>query len=217
MIPILRNQIASLAPHARREYLMAFDLAGDVLTKYLINATALRVAHFVAQVMHETGGLTILTESLNYSPKGLLDTFGEHRISQADAEKYGRTPEHLADQRAIANIVYGGEFGRVQLGNTAPDDGWNLRGTGMLQMTGRESRKRIGAAIGVDLITNPDVALEPRNLLLCAAEEWNEKGCNVFADRDKIETVTERINGGRIGLASRENWLNRTKKIWVYQ
>ena len=111
-------------------------LLEEVMQRYDID-TPLRKAHFLAQIDHESKGLTSLTESLNYSVEGLLSTFSRKRISEADALKYGRTKTQRANQKAIANIIYGGEWGRLNLGNTEPGDGWKYRGRGALMCTGR--------------------------------------------------------------------------------
>jgi putative chitinase len=215
MIPVTKEQLTQQAPQARPEYLEAFAGADTVLAKYGINDNGLRLAHFMAQVLHETGGLKVLTESMNYRPDALISLFSRKRISIADAQRLGRTDAHPADQRGIANILYGGAFGKAQLGNTEPDDGWNFRGTGLLQMTGRDSRTRIGAKLDVDLVNVPENAADPRFLLSIAAEEWSEKGCNVPADADNIARVTKLINGGNIGLAERTAWLVKTKAVWL--
>jgi putative chitinase len=215
MIPVTREQLTQLAPQARPEYLETFDDADTVFAKYGIDDNGLRLAHFMAQVLHETGGLKIMTESMDYRPDALISLFSRQRISIDDAQRLGRTDAHKADQRGIANILYGGAFGKAQLGNTEPDDGWNFRGTGLLQMTGRDSRTRIGAKLDVDLVTVPENAADPRFLLQIAAEEWKEKGCNVPADADDIARVTKLINGGNIGLAERTTWLVKTKAVWL--
>jgi putative chitinase len=168
----------------------------------------------MAQVLHESGGFTILYESLNYRSDALISMFSRARISIADAQQFGRTDQHPADQKMIGNTIYGGDWGRINLGNTQPDDGYNFRGTGLLQMTGRGSRTTIGTKLGVDLVNNPDNAADPQYLLAIACEEWNEKGCNPFADKDDILTITKKINGGTNGLDSRKDWLTKTKAAW---
>ena len=123
------------------------------------------VAYACATAWHETGGnMKPNVESLNYSVSGLLNTFGRHRISRSDAERLGRKPGEpalsLARQRAIANILYGGEWGRANLGNTMPDDGWTYRGRGMAHDTGRRNYRLSGEAVGIDLLTDPDALLD---------------------------------------------------------
>lgn len=215
MIQVTKAQLQSLAPGARPEYLQTFENADQVFAKYNINDTALRVAHFMAQVLHETGGFKIMHESLNYTPDALISLFSRTRISIADANKYGRTSQHAADEKMIGDTIYGGAWGKKNLGNTDPDDGYNFRGTGLLQMTGRGSRTTIGTKLGVDLLSNPENAADPKYLLAIACEEWNEKGCNPLADKDDVLTVTKKINGGTNGLDSRKEWLVKTKAIWL--
>ena len=214
MVPVTQEQLKALAPQARPEYLATFADADAVLAKYGINDNALRVAHFMAQVLHEKGGFKIMYESLNYTAQALISDFSRARISIDDANKYGRTDDHPADERMIGDTIYGGAWGLKNLGNTQPDDGYNFRGTGLLQMTGRDSRTRIGAKLGVDLLNNPANAADPLYLLGIACEEWNEKGCSPFADKDDILTITKKINGGVNGLDSRKAWLVKTKAVW---
>jgi putative chitinase len=215
MIPVTRVQLLSLAPNARPDYLQTFEDAGEVFSKYQINDNGLRLAHFMAQVLHETGGFKILYENLNYMAEALIGRFSRTRISIADANKYGRTDQHGADERMIGNTIYGGPWAKVNLGNTDENDGYNFRGTGLLQMTGRGSRAAIGTNLGIDLVDNPDNAVDPQYLLSIACEEWNEKGCNPFADADDILKITKKINGGTNGLDSRTQWLVKTKAVWL--
>jgi putative chitinase len=123
------------------------------------------VAYALATSWHETGDKMLPNvESLNYSVSGLLNTFGRHRISRADAERLGRKPGEPAlsqsRQRQIANILYGGTWGRDNLGNTEPDDGWNYRGRGLSHVTGRANYGRSGRALGIDLLGNPAAMLD---------------------------------------------------------
>ena len=214
MIQVTKEQLLSLAPAARPEYLQTFENAGEVFAKYNINDNALRVAHFLAQVLHETGGFKIMYESLNYTPEALISLFSRTRISIADANQYGRTAQQPANEKMIGDTIYGGPWGLKNLGNTTPGDGYNFRGTGLLQMTGRGSRTTIGTKLGVDLVNNPDNAADPKYLLAIACEEWNEKGCNPFADKDDVLTITKKINGGTNGLDSRKAWLVKTRALW---
>ncbi|QIG68900.1 lysozyme-like protein [Rhizobium phage RHph_Y55] len=123
-------------------------------------ADARHVAYILATPMIETGG-TFLTkqESLNYSPDGLKSTFGA-RISNAQAQQLGRTPAHAANQPAIANTVYGGDWGKEHLGNVQPNDGWDFRGRGLCQITGRANYERFAKLLGQPLDTNPDLVMD---------------------------------------------------------
>src|ERR1700682_3639529 len=128
MIPLTADQLNVLAPNAKPNYKTAFESADDVLAKYGINDSALRLRHFMSQVLHETGGLTILIESLNYRAERLLEVWPTRFKTVADATPFAHNAE------ALANNVYGG-----RLGNTQPGDGWKFIGRGLLQITGRES------------------------------------------------------------------------------
>ncbi|MEN9928309.1 MAG: hypothetical protein RLZZ231_230, partial [Bacteroidota bacterium] len=126
--------------------------------KYAIN-TPKRIAHFLAQIHEETGGFVKLSENLNYSPAGLMKTFGTNQISPAQANQYGRMVNRKANQEAIANIVYGGEWGKKNLGNTQVGDGWRFRGRGLIQITGRANYQAYKNYSGFDVVSNPDLAL----------------------------------------------------------
>jgi putative chitinase len=122
------------------------------------------IAYALATAYHETNkNMKPNTENLNYSVQGLLNTFGRHRISVEDAQRLGRKPGEgplpVERQKAIANIIYGGEWGRINLGNIHPNDGWTYRGRGMDHCTGRANYQRTGNDIGVDLINNPEALL----------------------------------------------------------
>jgi predicted chitinase len=204
MIPLTTAQLNSLAPNAKANYRTAFETADEVFAKYGINDSALRLRHFMAQILHETGALTILTESLNYRAERLLDVWPTRFKTVADATPFAHNPE------ALANNVYGG-----RMGNVDPGDGWKYIGRGLMQITGRESYERYGQALGIDLAGNPDFATDPQYTLAIAAEEWVASKCNDYADADDIRRVTKAINGGYIGLAERQAWLGKTAAIWA--
>jgi putative chitinase len=204
MIHISKEQVRALAPRAKSVYIDAFAIADEVLGQYGVNENYLRVTHFMAQALHETGGFSILTESLNYStPERLMAVWPSRFPTKESAAPYVRNAQ------ALANKVYGG-----RMGNVAPNDGWKYIGRGMIQMTGRESYERFGVALGIDLTGNPDLAFDPRYSLAIAAYEWLHSGCNAHADADDVKAVTKAINGGYIGLDERRAWLAKTKKVW---
>ena len=174
-------------------------LLEEVMQRYDID-TPLRKAHFLAQVDHESKGLTSLTESLNYSVEGLLSTFSRKRISEADALKYGRTKTQRANQKAIANIIYGGEWGRLNLGNTEPGDGWKYRGRGALMCTGRANYR----AYMKDAEENPGLLTQMPYAIDFAGWYWQKKKINEAASTNNILAVTKLINGGLIGIAERK-------------
>jgi putative chitinase len=206
------DQVLRLAPNARSSYREAFQNGQPVLDHFRISDTPLRVAHFMAQILHESGGLTLLFENLNYSaarlpkvwpsrfkPKGLLDP-----------------AEYAHDPQKLANEVYG-----HRMGNTQPDDGFTYRGRGLLQLTGKESydeataRLRNDNPAAPDFVTSPDEVISAQWCLAVAASEWASKNCNALADADDIKRVTRSINGGLIGLAERTEWARRTMAVWL--
>jgi putative chitinase len=165
--------------------------------------TPRRAAGFLSQIAHESARLSQLEESLNYSVRGLDPFVRWGRISALDAQKHGRAPGKPADQQAIANLIYGGEWGRKNLGNSQWGDGWRFRGRGLKQLTGRANYTRCGAAIGEDLHNRPERLLMPVNACLSAGWFWKTNGLNEIADRGDIRRMTQVINGGTLGLDER--------------
>lgn len=155
---------------------------------------------FLPNIVHESGQLERMEESLNYTPEALLSTFGAHRITPAQAQTLGRiTGKQAADQRAIANIVYGGDWGREKLGNIAPDDGWTFRGRSPIQITGRANYARVGDLVGQNLVGIPDLLSQPRFALEACIAWWEDR----IPDSLLGETtaIRKRVNGGTLGLA----------------
>lgn len=179
--------------------------------------TALRIAHNLAQACAETGRFTTMTESLNYSVQGLLDTFGTRRISPGDAQRLGRKPGEPAlsanRQAAIANIVYGGAFGRLNLGNRDPGDGAIFIGRGWKQTTGRANYGDVERSTGLGVLANPKLLALPDNGVRAGCVFWTSKDCNKFADADDIDGLTRRVNGGLNGIGLRRTALARARQI----
>ena len=154
------------------------------------------LAHWLGQMYVESAGFSVLSESLNYSVEGLLKTFGRHRITEADARKYGRTASQPANQEALANILYGGEWGRKNLGNTEIGDGWRFRGSGFKQITGRANTVASG-------FSPEELRTDPAKSAKAAAEFFVRAGCVTPAQKDDVEAVTRKVNGGVNGLDDR--------------
>jgi len=164
------------------------------------------VALFLAHVGHESSDLTRLVESLNYSVGGLLKTFGRHRISEADTRRYGRRKGHPADQDAIAEAVYGGEWGERNLGNTEPGDGARYIGRGPIQLTGRYNYERLQLWSGLPVLEYPDrVAEHAQYGAMAATWFWNTN----ITPGGGIMSTTREVNGGLNGLADRIRRHNR--------
>lgn len=203
--------VKRIAPKARDTYLEAIR-QGDSLFEQHGITTPIRMAHFLAQALHETGGFTVLRENMNYTKASrLMEIFGVNRhsaaITASQAESLAGNPE------AIAERVYGlgNPYKARELGNTEPGDGFRYRGNGVLQTTGRANHRRMGAACGVDFEGNPELVTAPEHALKPALQEWTNSNLNPFADKNDIRTITRKINGGYNGLADRESWFN---KLW---
>ncbi|MGR7184874.1 glycoside hydrolase family 19 protein [Klebsiella aerogenes] len=170
-------------------------------------------AMFIAQMGHESGGFTRLVENLNYAAESLVPTFGKHRITAQQAAALGRTATQSANQRAIANLVYGGEWGKKNLGNQVAGDGWKYRGRGLKQITGLSNYRKCGLALKLDLVTQPELLEQDENAARSAAWFFATCGCLVYSG--DVERITIIINGGKNGLDDRRRRFNLAKAVLV--
>ena len=175
----------------------------ETFEKYGID-TNKRQAAFIGQCMHESGGFKLLEENLNYSAKALMSTWPSRFPTEEMANQYARNPEK------IANKVYGGRMGNA---DESSGEGWKYRGRGIKQLTGKENYERCGSSLGVDLVNNPDLLLEPKYATLSAGWFWNKHNLNDLADKSDIETMTKRINGGLLGLDARKAAIAKAESI----
>lgn len=185
---------AAFAPAALPGTLGALETAA---TLYGLDRP-LVLAHWLGQMRVESGGYRVLAESLHYSVDSLIRMFGRHRISVEDAQQFGRTKDQPANQSAIANLIYGGEWGRVNLGNTMPGDGWRFRGGGFKQITGRANYREAGFEEEPSLLRQ-DVESGAR----ASANFFVRHDCLRFAEADDVAGVTLKVNGGANGLQER--------------
>ena len=209
-IRLTAETLARFAPRAQEKYVRAFSTKGDeTLGRYGINANATRVAHFLAQISHESNGFAVDVENLNYSASRLLQVFPKYYSSSGAAEADARKPE------LIANRVYGN-----RLGNASPGDGYRYRGRGIIQLTGRDNYRTYGRKLGIDLEGNPDLATDGETAIAVAACFWdscakvNGLSMNQLADGGRIEDITKRINGGFNGIADRKTRFENAWGIW---
>jgi putative chitinase len=172
----------------------------DVFTKYDIS-TPKRQAGFIGQCMHESGNFKIIEENLHYRPDRLHAVFPS-RFPTVESALPFDTPEK------IANKIYGGRMGNLQDG-----DGWKYHGRGLIQLTGRDNYKAFSDSTGVDAINNPDLLLQSEYACLSAGWFWNKRTLNMCADSSDYKTMTQRINGGLLGLAEREANIAKVLKI----
>lgn len=168
----------------------------DTAAKFQIN-TPLRLAHFLAQCGHESGGFRLTKENLNYSAKGLMGIFKKYFPTEALANAYARQPAK------IANKVYGNRMGN---GPESSGEGAKFCGRGYIQLTGKENYTAFGKSINEDICSNPD-KVASSYALLSAAWFFSKNGLHKIADEGASDTVvtkiTKRVNGGTIGLADR--------------
>ncbi len=191
-------------PRSAESDIQALVKAEPLMAQVGILENAEALAQFLCQMDHESQGMARKVESLNYSADALKNMFGRHRISLADADRFGRTASHPANQNAIANIIYGGDFGRKQLGNTQAGDGWRFRGRGGLQVTGRDGYRQVGKIIGQPLEAHPELAETPDGSVAVAIGVWIWKGFpKLLSAKDPVLAVTQKLNGGTNGLADR--------------
>jgi putative chitinase len=168
----------------------------DTAAKFQIN-TPLRLAHFLAQCGHESGGFRATQENLNYSAKGLNGIFKKYFPTEAAAVAYARQPQKIASK------VYANRMGN---GAEASGEGYKFRGRGYIQLTGKDNYTAFGKSIGEDMTANPD-KVASTYALLSAAWFFSKNGLHKMADggaTDAVVTsITKRVNGGTIGLADR--------------
>lgn len=202
--------VDKVAPKARPEYRAAIAAGDALFSKAGIN-TPLRLAHFLAQCLHETGGLTITYESGNYKAARIMEIFGIGHHSAAVKES--EAAQLAGDGPALFERVYGlGNPKKAkELGNLQPGDGWRYRGCGIMQTTGRANYREMGKKCGVDFEGHPELVLSAEHALKPALAEWTAGNLNAAADRDDILTITKRINGGTNGLDDRKAWFAKVR------
>lgn len=182
------------------------DQIPDTASKFGIT-TSLRLAHFLAQCGHESGGFRAVSENLNYSAKGLLGIFRKYFTNVNLAMQYERKPEK------IANRVYASRMGN---GNEASGDGYKFRGRGYIQLTGKDNYSLFDATVPESIIAQPDL-VATKYPLASAAFFFKRNNLWAICDRgsspDVVTAVTKRVNGGTIGLADRQKHFNEYFKL----
>lgn len=201
---LTRADLSALWPRAKAELIDGIlDSQVQLFRKYDI-VKALRLAHLMAQLSHESGGGVITEESLYYTTaKRLCEAWPTRFESAHDAAPYLRNPEKLA------NHVYNGRMGN----QNGSDDGWKFRGRGLIQTTGRAGYRALGIVCKVDLEAHPKLLNAPdRAFEFAVAEFASYHGMMSFCDKDDLRSVTRLINGGYNGLEERRVWLQRWKR-----
>jgi putative chitinase len=201
-MPITQQQLLQILPNAGSVAGVFVSALNTAMGKYQI-ITPQRIAAFLAQVGHESGQLLHLVENLNYGAPGLLATWPS-RFTPELAAQAARNPEQ------IANIVYASRLGN---GPAATGDGWKFKGRGLIQITGWVNYQACGAALALDLLTQPELLEQPIYAALSAAWFWQANGLNSLADAGQFEAITKKINGGLNGQADRLDLYNTALRV----
>lgn len=201
---VTKDQLKSLFPRGKAEFVDSFAAQADELfDRFGIGKAPNRLHFFLAQIGHESGGLTIVEEMLNYSAKRLMEVFPSRFPTLASTSACAGNPEGFGCN------VYGGRMGNAKLPSK---DGFTYRGRGYIQLTGRDNYKMVGDKAGIDLVGSPDRAASAKDALLVACAFWESRDLNAIADSGDFTKVTRRINGGTVGLAERQNWLTKVRR-----
>lgn len=176
----------------------------EVLPKFGIAESKLRLAHFFAQVLHESGCLRFDMENLNYSSEALVKVFGKYFRTKEEADACARQPEK------IANRVYANRMGNR--GETS-GDGWKYRGRGLIQLTGRSNYKAFAEWVGDERVVDEPDLVSSEYAVHSAVFFWVKNDLNKLADKDDVVGLTKRINGGENGLAHRRELLNKANGL----
>ena len=184
MIIVTQTQLMAATGCNRADAERHLPWLNKAMSHYLINKNRLRIAAFLAQIGHESQNLSRMSENLNYSKEGLIRVWPT-RFNEYSATTYARQPE------AIANCVYANRMGN---GPEFTGDGWKYRGRGHIQITGRYNYTVCGEAIGLDLLKNPDLLLEPEHAAIASAWYWGSNHLNKMADERKFDSISLTIN-----------------------
>lgn len=184
----------------------------DAAMKEFGITTPLDQAMFIAQCGHESTSFTQLVEGFNYSVAGLAGFVKARRITQDQANSLGRKSSEkvlpLERQKAIANLVYSNRYG-----NKSAGDGWKYRGRGLKQITFLDNYLRCGTALGLDLVSNPELLEKDINAARSAAWFYTSSGCLKYPG--DLVRVTQIINGGQNGIDDRRARFLKAKSVLV--
>jgi putative chitinase len=203
-----RNSYAALFSYMARRDLGTAGLAiGTGCAANLKGAgivSELRLAHFLAQTATETQGYKYLVENLSYTAAGLMAVWPNVFPTEQSTKGYVNNPE------ALALKVYSNRMGN---GPPASGDGWDFRGRGLIQLTGRNNYTAREAETDVPLLTMPDLAADPGMSVRLACLYWTSRKINAAADADDLVKVRKLVNGGSNGLDDAKVHLARAKKL----
>jgi putative chitinase len=183
------------------------EALNKILPDYEID-TPQRVAAFLAQCAHESGGFTALKENLNYRAETLRKVFPKYFPDDATAQQYASQPNK---QELIANRVYANRMGN---GDEASGDGFRYCGRGLIQLTGKQNYTRFAESIETPVDQIPEFLATFEGAIQSACWFWETNNLNQYADSGDIVTMTKRINGGTIGLADRQAHYNHALEVF---
>lgn len=198
------ENLEKLFPRARKELLEVLARQFPELAKKYDLTTKQRINYLFAQIGHESNGYTVFEENLRYSAKRLMEVWPKRFPNLSIANQYANNPMKLA------NKVYANRMGN---GDEASGDGWKYRGRGPIQITGKSNYQAISKIIGQDFVNNPDLILDPNYLFESACAFWKMNNLNLICDSGNFILLTQKINGGTVGLEDRRNWLKRVENI----
>lgn len=189
--------LQQLCPHTKTSVLEGYvEPLNTVAEYYEMTQNPARLAGFLAQVAHESGGFTAVKENLNYSKDGLRKIFAKYFTDDATAAAYARQPEK------IANRVYAN---RMSNGDEASGDGYRFCGRGLIQLTGRANYTKFANDLGMSIEDTVAYLETPNGAVASAGWFWDNNNLNKYCDANDFITLTKRINGGTIGLADRQH------------
>lgn len=180
-----------------------FEALSEILPEYDIN-TVPRVAAFLAQTAHESGGYKALKENLNYRAVTLRKVFPKYFPTDELANQYA------GKQEMIANRVYGNRMGN---GDEASGDGYRYCGRGLIQLTGKQNYQAFAESIETPVEELPEYLATFEGAIQSACWFWETNNLNQYADKNDILTMTKRINGGTIGLEDRIKHYNHAMHV----
>lgn len=197
--------LQAICPKTKKTVLEKYVYAlNDVAEYYEMTQNPKRLAGFLAQIAHESGGFTAVVENLNYSAKGLMTTFKKYFPTEELAKQYERQPEK------IANRVYAN---RMANGPESSGDGWKFRGRGLIQLTGKHNYTKFAEGLGISIDETVAYLETPEGAVSSAGWFFDNNNLNAYCDRDDFVGLTKRINGGTIGLEDRKHHYEIALKV----
>ena len=202
---ITKEQLQTFFENTNENIINSFvDPLNKAMEHFEIN-TINRIAMFIAQVGHESAGLTATKENLNYKAATLSKVFPKY-FRDKNTEEYAHNPEK------IANLVYSNRMGN---GDEDSGDGYKYRGRGLIQLTGHDNYKNFADKMGMDIDEAVSYLETPEGAAMSAAWFWNSRHLNSVADDGDVVKATKLINGGTIGLEERTALYEEALKVFA--